>query len=377
MSNPWQLELDRETFLARHWQKQPLLIRNAIPGFQAPVDADEIAGLAMEAEIESRIVEHRDGDWLLHHGPFTEHDFRRDSLWTLLVQAVDHHVPEVARLRQLFDFIPQWRFDDIMVSYAVDGGSVGPHYDNYDVFLLQTQGQREWRLGQYCPPGSELLPHAELRILADFKQSESYVLEPGDMLYVPPRLAHWGIARGECTTWSFGFRAPRASDMVSLWVDRLLEQAGTDDYFHDANREPATRPGEISARDLERAIAQLQGALDQYEETRWFGELVTEPRYYPNFDEDNFTEAREELQRGGCQVMLDEGGRVAWQHINGAVTVFANGDSRDFDDSVLPAVEQLCATMTLDLPRQESGTADEALQAVLGYLLERGCIYVE
>lgn len=378
MGHRWQLNLDREQFLARYWQKKPLLIRNAIEGFRAPLDADELAGLAMEDEVESRIVEYRDDAWRLHHGPFSDSDYNRDGPWTLLVQAVDQHVPDVAALRRLFDFIPQWRFDDIMASYAADGGGVGPHYDNYDVFLLQGTGTREWRLGQYCAPGTPLLPHADLRILEAFDTADQFVLEPGDMLYVPPRVAHWGVARGDCTTWSIGFRAPRIPDMVSRWVDRLLEDADPDEFFHDAGREPSARPGEISSRDLARVAAQLQAALDQAEGDRWFGELVTEPRYEPAYDAQAYVEARAELRDGACSVRLDAASRVAWQHTQGVVSVFANGDSRDFGEAVLPLLEELCGQGVLAATAVASTAASRGdTLDMLDYLLERGCVYVD
>ncbi|MCB1728871.1 MAG: cupin domain-containing protein, partial [Halieaceae bacterium] len=169
-----ELKLDKEAFLARHWQREPLLIRRAIADFSPPLGADELAGLALEEYIESRIVEYRDRQWLLHHGPFSEADFRRDVPWTLLVQAVDHYSEEVAALRHLVDFLPRWRVDDVMVSYAVDGGSVGPHYDNYDVFLLQGEGVRRWQIGQFCDADTALLPHDELRLLSDFQCQREY-----------------------------------------------------------------------------------------------------------------------------------------------------------------------------------------------------------
>ena len=138
----WELNLDREDFLARYWQRKPLLIRQAINNFHPPLSSHQLAGLALEDEVESRIIEPSGNGWTLHHGPFSNADYQRQNPWTLLVQAVDHYIPEVARLRRTVDFIPQWRVDDVMVSYAVDGGSVGPHYDNYDVFLLQGEGER-------------------------------------------------------------------------------------------------------------------------------------------------------------------------------------------------------------------------------------------
>ena len=196
MSRDWELNVDRESFLAQYWQRKPLLMRAAIDNFKPPLSSHKMAGLALEEQVESRIIEQRGADWLLHHGPFSSRDFQRNDPWTLLVQAVDHYIPEVAELRKLVDFIPSWRVDDVMASYAVDGGSVGPHYDNYDVFLLQGEGERLWKLGQFCDESSALLPHDELRILSLFECQHEYLLRPGDMLYVPPRRGPLGHRPG-------------------------------------------------------------------------------------------------------------------------------------------------------------------------------------
>jgi len=372
-----QLRLDRELFLARHWQREPLLIRNAIPGFSPPVSAEELAGLAMEDGVEARIIEQVDGSWRQLHGPFGEADFRRRTPWTLLVQAVDQHLEEVARLRALVDFLPSWRFDDVMVSYAVDGGSVGPHFDHYDVFLLQGQGERLWRLGQRCDESTPLLPHEELRILERFERGREYLLGPGDMLYVPPGVAHWGIARGACTTFSLGFRAPRVGDMVSRWVDQLLEGLPPDLFYADSHAEPVSRPGEIRPRDRERARAQLQAALDQEVADRWFGELVTEPRYEPAPDDDDLAEARALLADGPRRVTLAPASRIAWQQEADGVTVFVNGQSQRFAATTLRALAALCAERELADEALAAALADGATAGLLDYLLELGGIYVD
>jgi 50S ribosomal protein L16 3-hydroxylase len=377
MSGGWELKLDREQFLAQYWQSKPLVIRGAIAGFTPPVSSEQLAGLALEEDVESRLIEQRDNTWQLHHGPFGAADFHRTQPWTLLVQAVDHYIPEVAALRRLIDFIPQWRVDDVMVSYAADGGSVGPHYDNYDVFLLQGTGKRLWKLGQFCDDTCELLPHDELRILKSFETREEHLLETGDILYVPPGVAHWGIAQGECTTFSIGFRAPQIRDMVARWVDQLLAQLDANQFYSDARRAPLTRAGEITPRDLERALAQLQGALDQAGSNHWFGELVTEPRYAPLADDDDLAEARALLKAGAEFVELSPAAKLAWQQEAEGIMVFANGDCRAFDKSVLPSLLLLCENWRLaaaDL-RRALHNADTA--AMLDYLLECGVVYVE
>ncbi|MEZ5501972.1 MAG: cupin domain-containing protein [Halioglobus sp.] len=377
MSAEWELRLDRETFLAQYWQRRPLLIRNGISGFTPPLGSDELAGLALEEHVESRLIEQRGDSWHLHHGPFAAADFQRKGRWTLLVQAVDHYIPQVAALRRLVDFIPQWRVDDVMVSYAVPGGSAGPHYDNYDVFLLQGAGERRWKIGQYCDSASELLPCEGLRILKSFETHEEFLLRQGDILYVPPGVAHWGIAESECTTFSIGFRAPRITAMVSRWVDELLEQLEPDQFYSDGRRAPMTRPGEIHPRDLERATSQLQAALDQAADNRWFGQLVTEPKYGPPGDDDDLAEARA-LLRGGVQcVELCGSARLAWQQEAEGILVFANGEYRVFDESVLPCLLELCATWRLAERPLEHALADPGGMSLLDYLLECGVVYVQ
>jgi 50S ribosomal protein L16 3-hydroxylase len=376
MGSPGQLNLDRDDFLAQHWQRKPLLIRNAVDGFSPPLDANELAGLAMEHEVESRIVEYRDGDWHVRHGPFAEESFRRDAPWTLLVQAVDHFVPEVAALRRLIDFLPQWRIDDVMVSYAVDGGSVGPHYDNYDVFLLQGEGQKLWQLGQACDASSTLLSHDELRILDSFEVEQEYLLSPGDILYVPPGIAHCGTARGEATTFSIGFRAPRVRDMVARWVDRLLEELDPELFYSDCERDAVARAGEIPGSDIERARLQLQQALDTAGDDSWFGELVTEPREgSPARDEGH---GLDNPQGRHGRIALCSAGKLAWQEeAGGAVQVFANGERGSFDGGVIPYLVHLCGNWHLEGTDLDAVLESEHGRALLDHLLQNGVIHVQ
>lgn len=373
MAQPGKLRLDVETFLARHWQREPLVIRRAVADFNPPLDADELAGLAMEDGVESRIIEYAAHQWHLEHGPFEVEAFHRSAPWTLLVQAVDHHIPAVARLRQLVDFLPQWRIDDVMVSYAVDGGSVGPHYDNYDVFLLQGEGQRRWQVGQYCDEHTPLLPHSELRILSDFQPQAEYLLGPGDVLYLPPGVAHWGIAEGACTTFSLGFRAPRLQDLVSRYCDALLELMPADQFYRDPGLQAARLQGEIRQDDMERVVTQVQAALDADAGNRWLGELVTEPRYDTLPEDDALTSALEQLCAGHCEIVLAAASRLAWMNSNDCILVFANGESREFPAGLKPLLLDLLATERLAAGCY-GGTDQHSL---LEYLLQTGCIYVE
>ena len=273
---------DVAAFLQDYWQKQPLLIRSPWDQWSNPVEPDELAGLACEPLVESRIITRRDHAWELEHGPVAESRFAqagRDP-WTLLVQSVDHHVPEVAALLDPFRFVPNWRIDDVMVSYAVDGGGVGAHFDHYDVFLVQGLGQRRWELGALCDEDTPMLPHDGLCLLSDFEATEEWILEPGDILYVPPRVAHRGTAVGDdCMTYSIGFRAPSRAELIEAWADDMVPDLPDSDRYTDPHLVQQDNPGEISAD----AIARFQDMiaetlLDRAKFARWFGQFNTSPK---------------------------------------------------------------------------------------------------
>jgi 50S ribosomal protein L16 3-hydroxylase len=279
-------DISAEQFLAEYWQQKPLLIRNAIPNFQPPVDSNELAGLSLEPEVESRLVVGK--DWKIEHGPFDEQRFQNlpEKDWTLLVQAVDLWVPEVAELLNHFGFLPPWRIDDIMVSYAADGGNVGPHFDNYDVFLLQGHGQRQWSVGGLCDEKSALLPHANLRILADEQFTEKWTLNPGDMLYLPPKYSHHGVALGECTTYSIGFRAPTVTEMLDDLTTELISKGDSNDVLKDPLLTPEMATQPISSEYLEQIRALLNKTLDDDELLlNWFAQFMTQPKYPEHVDE--------------------------------------------------------------------------------------------
>lgn len=299
-----------------HWQRRPLLTRVA-GEWENPLSAEELAGLAMEDAVESRLVRGSGSTLQLEHGPFPETAFQGEEPWTLLVQCVDHYIPAVAALRRLVAFLPNWQMDDVMVSYATDAGGVGPHYDNYDVFLLQGEGQRLWRLGQQCEPGEPQVDSSGLQVLAEFRQETEYLLNPGDVLYLPPRIAHWGIGQGPCMTYSIGFRAPRLSDLLSRWVDAALPQIDPESLYRD--RLAAGRPGEIRSETLVAAAAQLRELLaDVSPGPDWFGEVVTEI---------GMQDIAEPEGRLPNTVELDPACRLAWYESGQAIRVYANGET--------------------------------------------------
>ncbi len=355
---------DSGIFLREYWQRKPLLIRAALPDFQDPLCAAELAGLALEDDINARIVETRPDGWGLRQGPFGAGDFDAAHPWTLLVQQVDHYLDKVAALRRLVDFLPGWRFDDVMVSYAtvVDGigAGVGPHYDNYDVFLVQGQGSRRWRLGQVCTDNEALIDHPSLRILKQFEDSAQYILEPGDVLYVPPRLAHWGTAESDSLTYSLGFRAPRLSDMLSRSVDAGLETMNPQRLYRDPSLQ-AQRPGEITPQAIATArqsvLQELQQLAALAVDSPWFGELVTDgAEELPPLDVSE-----------GQTLQLNPAARLAWRELPNGLEIYANGDSFPADLEQLPAIQTLCSGETTCVGQE----LNLALARQLG---ERGCL---
>ena len=307
-------------FMRRHWHKNPLLVRQAIPNFQPPVLRPEMFALAAEESVESRLVQQIKGGWKLRHGPFARRSLPAMSQreWTLLVQGVDLHNDAVHQLMQQFRFVPEARLDDLMISYATDGGGVGPHFDSYDVFLLQAHGRRRWRIGRQ--KDLTLKEGIPLKVLAEFEPEEEFVLEPGDMLYLPPRYAHDGIAEGECMTYSIGFRAPARAELAQELLVRLSEDAAEDEQvqmYRDAKQEAVAEPGAIPAELQAFAKEALERALSQpLALERALGEYLTEPK--PNV----WFEASD----GGAMleaVRLDRRTRMMYD----AQHIFINGES--------------------------------------------------
>lgn len=275
--------LTPDQFLSEHWQRKPLLVRAALKDYVSPLSADELAGLALEEEVESRLVSNGDATapWPVRFGPFSEQDFARlpKTDWTLLVQAVDLWCPEVAELYAHFDFLPRWRTDDIMASYAAPGGSVGPHFDQYDVFLIQIAGHRRWQIGTVCDDKTPLVEGTELQIIDKFEAVDEWVLGPGDMLYLPPGVAHWGVAQDACMTFSLGFRSPLLSDMLSDLAVELSAQ-GLDQHYRDPVLTAAMGSDEIDPVFVAHAKQQLLALLDNEPLIAdWLARFMTAPKY--------------------------------------------------------------------------------------------------
>ncbi|RAP37923.1 cupin [Legionella quinlivanii] len=274
--------IEKNEFLENYWQKKPFIFRQAFGQFDSPLSGDELAGLAMEEGIESRLVWQTPGktpNWHLKSGPFSAGEFKKlpASHWTLLVQAVDRFVPEVTKLLDAFNFLPQWRVDDVMISYATEHGGVGPHYDNYDVFLLQAKGRRRWLLTtQNCQPDN-YLPNLELRIMSQFEVEEEYILEEGDMLYLPPHVAHNGISLSEeCMTYSFGYRSYPARELWDSFSQHCWDAPIFSQLYKDPIWSTLKNSAEIPQQAVDQARNLLKKLIDDNEAfNSWFGEFVT------------------------------------------------------------------------------------------------------
>lgn len=246
-------EMSVETFLRDYWQQKPLLIRQAFPGFESPVSPDELAGLACETDT-ARLVLEKDGTtaWEVRTGPLEEADFADlpETHWSLLVNDTEELMPELSALVTLFRFIPDWRIDDLMISFAVAGGSVGPHVDAYDVFLLQGHGQRRWQITEQPCAEDNFLPDIDLRVMREFTAEQDWTLDPGDMLYLPPNVPHYGMAVNDCMTYSIGFRAPSQADLLERLLGELVESPALQQRFTDKQRVLQNDPAVMSDADL-------------------------------------------------------------------------------------------------------------------------------
>lgn len=326
-------------FLRDYWQKKPLLIRNAFPDFVSPLEPEDLAGLACEEGVLARLIEHDKPDdaFRVRHGPFSETDFPAlpDHDWTLLVQDMDKWDLDIRDLLEKFSFLPRWRIDDVMVSFAATGGSVGAHVDQYDVFLLQAQGQRRWQIDAsvalgHSEPSMQFRDDVELKLLREFKPTHDWVLQPGDMLYLPPGVPHHGVAVDACLTFSIGMRAPSASELLSDFVDTLAADAPDSLRLSDADLTPAGDPFEIDANAMTRVVEALNllrmNGPDSLGD--WFGSFITTYRstVEPAADED--ARPRIEIEwdlAHGANLLRHPWSRMAWRKAAKDARLYAGG----------------------------------------------------
>jgi len=366
-----------EQFLTDYWQKKPLLIRQAFPGFEPLLDAGDIAGLACDEMAESRLVtgSFPQHDWKLRYGPFAEEDFQSlpEKNWTLLVQDVEKHYPPLQSLMKEFDFLPRWRIDDLMVSVAGPGGSVGPHVDQYDVFLLQASGNRRWQISESFD--ATLRANCELNVMQSFLPEQDWTLGPGDLLYLPPGVAHHGVALDQGMTWSVGMRAPSTADLFQTFGEWLAEHADEGGRYRDSGLEAPLHTGLVDLDAIERFRKLLASPLDNTNEFSGFlGSFLS--RYRMAHDPappESAVEPAELLQAlaSGSKLRQNPWTRLLWIETADRARLFAAG-------SVYPCTTA-CARGLCD--RDLLGQLDESLSNpdlnLICELLNRGHLYLE
>jgi len=392
---------DQETFLREYWQKKPLLIKGGLAGWQNPISADELAGLALEDHVESRLIHSRpiansitESQWILEQGPFSEQRLSSldDKNWTLLVQAVDHYAPEVAQLLSYFGFIPSWQIDDVMVSYATKGGGVGPHFDRYDVFLVQGQGQREWQIGQTCHQDTPLQEGQPLSLLTEFNGTETYLLSPGDILYVPPYASHWGTALdNDCMTYSVGFRSPSKAEMLDDYAGYMQQHCSEDERFRDADI-TTSGAGAIDAKTIDNLAAMLVEQLSDKEQLRrWFGRWATQSKYAEtisdeafniNDDDEDLVIDEVDFSDSALNIHRDTASRFYYIESADAESLqfFVNGREVALADASLAlrnSIKVICNELVFSVEALKAWLDDEVMRKVLAGMFENGELYAE
>jgi 50S ribosomal protein L16 3-hydroxylase len=361
-----------EQFMRQYWQKKPLLIRAAVPNFKPLLSEVELLEMAANDEVESRLVEHTAKGWKLSPGPIEKAPTAKKKDWTLLVQGVDLHVDAVHALMQQFRFVPDARLDDVMISIAGEGGGVGPHFDSYDVFLLQAAGRRRWQIS--AQKDLTLVDGAPLKILQNFKPTQEYILEPGDMLYLPPRYAHDGVALDAgCQTYSIGFRAPRAGELARELLHRLAEEIadGMEDdpklakLYEDRTQEATAQPGQLPPALMAFALEAVNKALaDKTLLEQLIGETLTDPKPGVYFDEVR-------LPKTWRRIVLSAKTRLSYDakhmFINGQSFVCAGADAK-----ILRKLADQRSLFAADLK-----AASPALTSALGEFAKEGWLYAE
>lgn len=385
-------ELSIEDFLANYWQKKPLVVRNAFPDFEMPFTAEELAGLTLETDAPGRmIIEHglppENKPWQVKLAPFEDEDFTTmpDSHSTFLVNDLERYIPELGNLIEPFRFIPDWRIDDLMVSYAEDQGTVGPHTDDYDVFLIQGEGKRRWKVITREDYPKELIPDLPIALLKEFNEDEEWILEPGDLLYLPPNMPHYGIAEGPCFTFSVGFQAPRTVDLVQNWLESFTRNSKFTKRFTDQNRQVQINSGEITKTDLNTLSSLILDSIDEQkaELNIFLGKTLTESKgelppehhetdasdslsYHPEQDYE-----RESWLRLAYIIGEEEKNKTDSKIIH----FFADGHHIELPNKMLTDIQELCENYYFSSESLQNLIKNNSFKTLFERMLEEGGIY--
>ena len=364
-----------EQFLSEYWQKKPLLVRNALPEIAELLVPDDVMELAMDENTTARLIKQKDKDpnqWTVKNSPLIKGDFQKmPKLWTLLVQAVDHYSFDLAELWKKFPFIPQWRRDDIMVSYAPQGGSVGKHFDFYDVFLVQGYGHRRWQLGQMCDADTAFVEGQPLKLLSEINVDFDEVLAPGDLLYVPPGLSHYGVAEDECLTYSFGFRMPNVADMMDRVSDKFMSNQSLRNPLLDVLRDRPNSIGQVTQSELDYLKAELLAKLNDstiLEDA--IMSLMAESKYPENIPEAEAvgTGDLEEVLEQGYLLQIEPASRLIYTNQNNQLLFWANGESICISAPFAPILKKIADGQAVELNIELAD--DDVLENIAGLLNE-------
>lgn len=353
-----------ETFLKEYWHKKPLLIRGALKDVGEHVDYAWLAKLAADEDVESRLIEYKQGKWHLERGPFRAGRLRRlpETDWTILVQNVNHHLPHIADILWRFDFMPYARLDDLMISYAPPGGTVGPHFDSYDVFLLQVGGRKRWQISSQ--KDESFIEDAPIKVLKDFQVEDEFILEHGDMLYLPPKCAHYGVALEPGMTYSIGFRAPSAQEIATEFLVYLQDRICVQGRYADPDLQQQAAPAQISDAMVEQVSQMLQQiSWDKKVVADFLGHYLTEPKPHVFYDgaEDELDEeafAEQAMEHG---IVLDLKSQILY--VNDML--YCNGQLLESEPAQLAAWQRLANTRQLE----SAGLSDSMMPLLFeGYL---------
>ena len=364
-----------EQFLSEYWQKKPLLVRKALPEIAEILVPDDVMELALDENSVARLIKQKDKDpnqWTVKNSPLIKGDFQKmPKLWTLLVQAVDHYSFDLAELWKKFPFIPQWRRDDIMVSYAQQGGSVGKHFDFYDVFLVQGYGHRRWQLGQMCDAETTFVEGQPLKLLPEIDVHFDEVLAPGDLLYVPPGLSHYGVAEDECLTYSFGFRMPNVADMMDRVSDKFMSNESLRNPLIDILRNRQNAIGQVTQIELDHLKAELLAKLNDstlLEDA--IMSLMAESKYPENIPEAEAigTGDLEDVLEQGYLMQIEPASRLIYTEQNNELLFWANGESICISAQFAPTLKKIADGQAVELNIELAD--DEVLENIAGLLNE-------
>ncbi|EJH7319727.1 [50S ribosomal protein L16]-arginine 3-hydroxylase [Shigella boydii] len=372
----YQLTLNWPDFLERHWQKRPVVLKRGFNNFIDPISPDELAGLAMESEVDSRLVSHQDGKWQVSHGPFESYDHLGETNWSLLVQAVNHWHEPTAALMRPFRELPDWRIDDLMISFSVPGGGVGPHLDQYDVFIIQGTGRRRWRVGEKLQM-KQHCPHPDLLQVDPFEAIIDEELEPGDILYIPPGFPHEGYALENAMNYSVGFRAPNTRELISGFADYVLQRELGGNYYSDPDVPPRAHPADVLPQEMDKLREMMLELINQPEHFKqWFGEFISQSRHEldiappePPYQPDEIYDA---LKQGDVLVRLG-GLRV----LRIGDDVYANGENEKIDSPHRPALDALASNIALTAENFGDALEDPSFLAMLAALVNSGYWFFE